>query len=93
MNTGVDIGPEFITLLVLTRRMKSFSAPVGLSKEIRLRYDQNVISLNFSAADLRISGCNNLFYKPVDYRPGLHRQNQETDFSGLGTTFTTILPV
>ena len=75
--------------------MKSFSTLVVLTKEIRLRFDQNAISLNFSAADLRNSGRNNLFYKPVDYRPGLHQQNQETDFQvhpGLGTTFTTILP-
>ena len=76
--------------------MKSFSTPVVLTKEIRLRYDQNAISLNFSGAHLRNSGCNNLFYKPVDYRPGMHQRNKETDFQlhpGLRTTFTTILPV
>ena len=76
--------------------MKSFSTVVVLTKEIRLRFDQNAISLNFSAADLRNSGRNNLFYKPVDYRLGMHQQNKETDFRVhpvLRTTFTTILPV
>ena len=76
--------------------MKSFSTVVVLTKEIRLRYDQNIISLNFGAANLRNFGCNNLFYKPEDYRSGLDLESQKTDFRvrpGFGATLTSILPV
>ncbi len=61
-----------------------------------LSFEKKTMSLKFDRTDLRNSGCNNLFYELVTYRPEVRQKSQQTEFKlrpGPRTIFSTILPV